>query len=205
MPPRGPTKELCQIIRDGIDQRLADVHTAMPGKIVRYDRAKNLAEVQPQLKRKFIDEADARNLPAISNVPVLHPRSGKAFIRIPIVAGDTGLIIFSERSIDLWLEKGSVIDPLDNRKFSLSDAMFIPGLGSNNDPLPTDGAATSVVIKNDAMLVELLASGKIKIKNGTADLLQLFDQTLTSLAGEPFIVNKATLLSIKTKLATLLG
>jgi hypothetical protein len=177
----------------------------MPGKVVKYDRTTNRAEIQPQLKRKFVTQPQAQDLPVLSEVPVLQARGTDAYVRLPIQVGDTGLLIFCERSIDLWLERGESVDPLDRRRHSLSDAVFLPGLFSSTTPLPATGDSSSIVIANAGVRVELLSSGKIKIQNGTGELLSAISDLLTSLLGEPFIVNKATLTQLKVIVDSLKG
>lgn len=205
---REETRSMAQMLKDAIDARLLEVHTAMPAAITSYDRGTNLAIVQPLLKRKYVDEDAAVNLPTISNVRVMHPTSagGSAHVRLPIKTGDEGQLVFNERSIDLWLEEGGLVDPEDNRRFSLSDAVFYPGLTSKGNVLSSAGGANSLELKNDKMLIEMLPSGKVKIKNTLgASFLTQFDQLLTSLLGEPFIVNKGTISTIKALHATLKG
>lgn len=199
------TPDFYQAMRQIIEQEFLDVFTAMPGQVSSYDDATKLAVVQPTLQVKYRDEAAAKNRPLISNVPVIFPKMGKAHVRFPVNPGDEGLVIWSQRSIDTWLANGGVVDPGDNRKFDYSDAFFLIGATSQTNILETKGAATSAEFVNDKMVIEILPSGKIKIKNDTAELLDLIDQQLTALLGEPFVFNKAALTAIKQALATLKG
>lgn len=194
---RKETPSLTQVIRDMIDQQLLELHTAMPGEIVEYDYNTNLAVVQPVIKRKFKQMAQAMPLPLISNVPVFFPSTKDAYLRLPIAVGDEGQIIFQERSIDNWLENGGVIDPLDPRKFHLSDAVFYPGLRSKNNALIPKGKTNSVVIKNSKSVIEIMTSGKFKITNGkdeTFDLLvqlvqAILDSKTNTLLGPQPLIN----------------
>lgn len=121
---------------------LGGVHTAFPARVESYDAATMRAEVQPCLMRKYYD-SDPSNLPKITDVPI-HFFSGGGFtITVPIAAGDYVLCICSERSLEQWLTKGGIVDPLDPRKFDLTDAVAIPGLfplpGILAPPHSTDG------------------------------------------------------------------
>lgn len=199
---RKETPSLAKVIEDMVDKKLMDVHTAMPGVVLSYDYEKNLAVIQPSLKRKF-KNSDSVNLPPISNVPVYFPSTKNAHIRFPIQAGDEGQIIFQERSIDLFTSLGGTVDTNDTRKFHLSDAVFLPGKLSQKQQFKSKAKKTSVEIKNDKGWIEVLPNGKFKVTNGTVELLNLLRMLLISLNGEPFVLNKATMSDIQLKLEML--
>ena len=114
-------------LRQAIQFQLYDVHTALPGVIVSYDYTKQKAEIQPSLKKSYLD-GTTLDLPILSNVPVIFPRAGGASLTFPVVQGDTCLLLFIERSTDLWKSVGGNVAPNDPRKFDLSDAVAIMGL-----------------------------------------------------------------------------
>ena len=97
----------------------ADLHTSLPGKIVRYDASTQKADVQPLIKERYTDEAGAmqsRELPVIPAVPVQFPGAGGYRITFPVAADDVGLVVFSEASLDKWLVSGGTVDPADDRR-----------------------------------------------------------------------------------------
>jgi hypothetical protein len=99
--------------------------------VTSYDAGKRRASVQPLIRRGYLDEAGKRQtelLPIVNNVPVVFLGSGGARIKFPVRPGDTVLLLFAEASLDLWLAKGGEVDPGDDRRFSLSDGIAIPGL-----------------------------------------------------------------------------
>lgn len=173
---RKNTPTLIQTLQAVIDANLCELHTAMPCEIVSYDYAKNLAVVKPSLKRKYKNEDEAVELPTISNVPVSFQRMGPAHLRLPIKPGQTGQLIFNERSIDSWLVSGGKIDPLDPRKHSLSDAVFYPGLAPNNKKMSSSAAQDSIELKLNNAYLEILNNNKFKLTNGTEELLDLVSQ-----------------------------
>jgi len=158
------TVTLYQFVQNAIEQRLFELFTAMPGKVVSYESSTALATIEPQIKRKYID-GDSFTLPLITHVPVMHPRTSKAHMRLPVAVGDTGLIIWSQRSIDIWLEQGRAVDPEDSRKFNISDAAFYPGLFAKNSLMAISGSVTSMELKNDKAFIDIESNGTIKIKN----------------------------------------
>ena len=178
------TPTFIQTVQSLIDKKLCDLNTSLPAEIVRYDYDKNLAVVQPTLKRKYKSENSAVNLPNISNVPVAFQRMGNAHLRIPINIGDTGQLFFSQRSIDGWLVSGGIIDPLDPRKFSLSDAIFYPGLNVNSNPIRSSSDEKSVELKLNNSWIEITDTGKFKLTDGTEELFDLMVQTLGKMVDE---------------------
>jgi len=181
---RQKTPKLIEALEKSIEKHLIETHTSTPGKIISYDYDTNLAVVQPQLKRKYKNESEPVKLPTISNVPVAFQRMGPAHLRLPIKSGQTGQLIFNERSIDGWLQSGGEIDPLDPRKHSLNDAVFYPGTVPQNDPIKSSAAQDSIELKLNNSHIEILANGKFKVTNGTEELFDLLVQILGKVVSE---------------------
>lgn len=142
-PPGKPTS-MADVIKRAINNALLDVHTAMPGKVVKYDAAKQQADIQPLLQSAYLNEDDTRiaeSFPTIPGVPVHFAGGGGAYLTFPIKEGDTGILFFSEGSLDKWLAKGGEVDPGFDHRFELCDGIFVPGLRPFSAPLknaPTD-------------------------------------------------------------------
>lgn len=172
------TPTLTETIQALIQNELSDIHTAIPAEIVSYNHAKNLAIVRPCLKRKYKGEELPVDLPNIVNVPVCFPSMGPGHLRFPVKAGMTGMLKFSERSIDKWLVNGGMVDPEDARKFSLSDATFWPGLRPNSNQIKSLAAQDSIELKLNGSYIEILNNGKFKVKGTNEELFDLLVQTL---------------------------
>lgn len=126
-----PTPSLAEVLRAALAADRADLHGPMPGRVTSFDAGRRRASVQPLLRRGFLDEAGRRQselLPIVNDVPVIFLGSGGARIKFPVRPGDIVLLLFAEASLDLWLAKGGDVDPGDDRRFSLSDGIAIPGL-----------------------------------------------------------------------------
>jgi len=141
-----PTLEA--LVQQGVRNALKDLHTAMPGIIDTFDPLTQTCTVQPAIKRIFVG-GEAVALPILINVPVSFPSAGGFSITLPVKQGDECLIIFSERSIDNWLQFGELKIPNDRRFHDLSDGVVIMGLKSNPNVF-TDYDPDNLVIRNIA-------------------------------------------------------
>lgn len=167
---------LAKLLKDSIEQRLCDVHVSIPSSIVSYDGKR--ASVQPLLQRRYQD-GEIVTMPVISNVPVIWPSTKNSSVTLPLAKGDTGALLFSERSLDKWLVAGGIVNPEDTRKFHLSDAQFFPGLKpfSENSDYDPD----RIVIRNQNGKI-VVGNGKVALGNSSGDeLLDLVDQGLEQL------------------------
>jgi hypothetical protein len=125
---------------------LNDIRISLPGIVESYDSSTQKVNVSPAVKETRETETGdvTEALPVITDVPVIFPGAGIYRLTFPISAGDTGLIVFSSRSLEDWLSLGGTVEPADKRRFSLTDAVFIPGLRPFSSPLasPPDDALT---------------------------------------------------------------
>lgn len=123
------TPSLSAVLQAAGERMLNEVHTCMLGEIVSYDSAEGSASVQPLIKRIFTQDGEriVETLPVIQRVPVKFLGSGGIRVKFPISVGDVVLLLFCENSIDRWKVRGGQLDPGDERKFSMSDAVAIPG------------------------------------------------------------------------------
>lgn len=131
---------LAEVIRRAIEARLAEVRVSMPGTIESFDTATQLASVRPDLKELRFGEDDSEivePLGVISDVPVQFPRAGGFSLTVPVQKGDPCLLVFSDRSLDKWLDSGGQVDPVDERRHHLSDAVAILGVSSKATAIPS--------------------------------------------------------------------
>lgn len=138
---------------------LSDVNVAIPAIVVKYNHTKQLANVKPLVRTKYKDDKIIQP-PVITDVPVIWPRAGGAYLVLPMDVGDTVLLIFTDKNISTWLNSGGTVDAPDDRKHSLSDCVAIPGLCSFNQvkvSTAKDEAAlcynkSKIVIKQDGSI-----------------------------------------------------
>jgi hypothetical protein len=79
-------------------------------------------------------------LPEIPNCPVAYVGPAGMLARGPLKAGETGWLVFSDRSLDKWTQTGGPVDPVFQDFHLLNDAVFFPGLryGTNAKAISSD-------------------------------------------------------------------
>ncbi len=137
------TPSLPGVIDGAISARLKNLRVALPARVETYDASTQTCSCQPLVYDGYFDETGTRQaekLPVIASVPVMFPGSGAYSETWPLKAGDTVLLVFSSSSIDRWLANGGEVDPIDDRRHHLTDAIAIPGIRT----LPAALSSTAV-------------------------------------------------------------
>lgn len=181
------TPTLPKILELAINKRLLDLHVSMPASIESYDGRK--ANVRPLLKRQLRDGTDFE-FPIITNVPVIMPEASDSGMHLPLAKGDTGTLLFCERSMDIWLVQGGCINPKDFRKHDLSDAQFIPGLKPFNAGTVYD--PDRLVIFNGLGKMTITKTGQFGFTNGTEELMDLVKQLIDKVSETNDKISTAT-------------
>ena len=113
--------------------KMSSVYTAINCEVVavRTELNDQRVDVLP-LPKAVKPDGEAKDRPTITNVPLMFPSSSKAALTFPIDVGDTVLCVFSQRSLDQFKASSDTetYAPKDTRKFSIRDAIAIPGLFS---------------------------------------------------------------------------
>ncbi|GHU52652.1 hypothetical protein AGMMS49975_08900 [Clostridia bacterium] len=145
--------EFAQEVKNSAVEILNGVHTAIPGKIVKYDPAKCEAEVLPYCKIKK-PNGEFLDYPQLNHVPVLFQQScGQDFtIVYPVNPGDECLILAQEQTLDIWRGAGASSD--NSLRFDLTNAIAIIGLYAKPQKLAQEAQDNDALIiqKNDHRL-----------------------------------------------------
>ncbi len=181
--------DMTTAIRQSISYQLNNVHTALPAAIISYDYTQQRAKVQPLLNKVW-GNGTTSPMPIIENVPVMMPKGGGSSFTFPVLPGDTCLLLFMERSTDLWKTIGGQVDPDDPRKFHLSDALAIMGLcpfsvespALNNTDVMLTYKDSQIIIKDSGDMI-INTSGTVAIGNSTTELLDVVSQLMGLLTG----------------------
>lgn len=139
----GATLEWSELISEAIESRLLNVRVALPGIVIKYDAAKQVAEVQPAVRRPVPREDGSifqEPWPAIPNVPVLFAGAASYSEHFPLAAGDIVDLVFQDFSIAAWRQSGRVSDALDTEHHGPSYPIAIPWYRPAGGPgADTDG------------------------------------------------------------------
>lgn len=134
---------------------LTEVSTCKVASVETYDPARQKITAQPLIRTSYLDEAGERQTErpaAIQNVPVAFFGCGKYRITFPIKRGDLVLLVFSDRSLDKWLQVGGELDPGDDRQHNINDAIALPGV-FDFAHVPTDAPTDALCIHADKILL----------------------------------------------------
>jgi hypothetical protein len=122
-----PTLPMEQVIRLALFAHTLKLKVCLPCSISNIHGNQEV-DVQPLLQARYTDGSPF-NLRVIQKVPVVMPQGQLYSVKYPLSVGDTGMCIFSDRSLDVWLAgSGGIVDPADSRQHDISDAIFVPGL-----------------------------------------------------------------------------
>ncbi|EHD21771.1 MULTISPECIES: Gp138 family membrane-puncturing spike protein [Brenneria] len=106
----------------------------LPGKIISYNPDNQRAQVECGIQRKNGDSFETLSI--IENVPVNFSGTKEWTVFHELPVGTEGVIHFSQRAIDTWLDQGGPVAPHNMRMFSASDAFFSPGYRSLKTAIP---------------------------------------------------------------------
>ncbi len=174
------TQELMKLLNENFEYNTTNLHTAFPGVVKSYDSETRRAEIQPSLKRK-LSTGEFIEFPVLVDVPVLYFGTVKGGIHITLEENDEVLVICSERCLDMWKDNGlSGIEDSDRRRFTLSDAICIPGLQATTFPQISD--FESLALHHDSNIVITNEKSNISIQD---DLITINnDKSTITIQGE---------------------
>lgn len=121
---------LSEYLKTEFEYSMAEMWFACPGVIasVSGDLSDMRVNVKPAINELYADGTTEEHLDILS-VPLIMPGSGTTLVSFPVNAGDTVMLIFSQRSMDNFKTgNGQPTQPNDARKFQAEDAIAIPGL-----------------------------------------------------------------------------
>jgi hypothetical protein len=117
-----------EVLRAVQDNLAARIHTSLPGRVVSYDAATQTATVE------LVVQLLGQSVPPLPEVPVVWPGGTAGHLHVPLEAGDTLMVLFSEEDFSGWFDTGSVSAPRVLARHGLH-AVAIPGLRRAAAPL----------------------------------------------------------------------
>lgn len=171
---------MTEAIGNGISQRLKLLNTQTPGYVLKFDPETQLAELQVSIERIDKNGKSSKWSPII-RCPVQFGGGNEFHIEHQIDIGDEGIIEFSQRCIDAWVDQGGVAPQSIIQFHDMNDAMFVPGLRSQPNKISdfkNDGVRIrnksgsqeiwvkndeSISMKNSSGYINLLPDGRVDI------------------------------------------
>lgn len=190
------------IFQKFFESRMENVHTSIPGEIVKYaGHSKRLASVKPLVRLKALDGSSVP-LPVIDNVPVVFPSSGEFSLLFPVKKGDGCLISFCESGIGNWIAgSGQEVDADDSTRFSLTDAVCFPGLWASKNV-----AANKTIELTELGQLVFLEGSESFVKGDTFEvMLNSFLTPISQIVPGDMVANAAALGVIKAAAAAMLA
>ena len=144
--PRRSKPTLTEVFR--VAQRAAELklRVAVPATVVAYDPATNRVQATVDfLSVRYTEDGEAPNPePLLISAPVAFPSSLVGYLTFPLTAGSPGLLVVSDRSLELWNQLGTPAPPPLPGAHKLGDSVFFPGLRPTSKPItpPPDQTAT---------------------------------------------------------------
>lgn len=170
----GRRNPLTRMMVDCFDDLMRQCMFCLPGRITSFDPETQLAQVECGIQR--LRNGQGTTIPVIESVPVCFPGDGEFYFWHQITTGETeGLIHFSQRAIDTWIDQGGPVAPHEARMLTEDDAFFVPGVRSRPGAIPdfkNDGAGISNYAQDtyahlkSSGVVEVVSAGDTTVTAG---------------------------------------
>ena len=193
------TPDWTAILR-AVQERLGErIHTSLPATVLAYDAPTQRCSVQLGVQLL------GRAVPPLHDVPVVWPGGAAGVLHVPLEAGDSCLVSFSEEDFSLWLVEGDISPPAQLARHGLN-AVAIPGLRHNGNPAAVTGGHVTLAASTHVRLGSDDASAAVALQTGPEAWRTAFDAWVTTLpaAGSPLTdtLFKAAMTTHKTALDT---
>lgn len=146
---------------------LGGVHTALPCIVRSYAVATQTVECES------VVEPEPTPYPIFTGVPVMWPGGAAGFLHVPLAAGDTVLVLFSEEDFSKWWDTGSKSAPAVLARHGLH-AIAIPGLRRAKAPLSVTGGHVTLGATAELRLGADTATAFVALEPGVASALGNF-------------------------------
>lgn len=201
MSPRTPG--LAEVFREALETRLAGVHVCLPARVEAYNAATQTADCKPAVRGAYrdIEGSDhVEDFPVLPGVPVACARAGRAFLHLPVAAGDFVTLVFCERGFQRWRARGGVSNPDDMRLHGLVGAIALPvNLYPQSDPLAGLAGGNVSLGFDDGAQIHIKPDGTVALTNDDGAVFLKSDGTV-ALGSENPADDVATAAKVATQL-----
>lgn len=158
-----------ELLEQAKENAMMDVRVSMPARIVSFDPATKTAQVE--ICMQMVDDDDSViEYPPLVDCPCLFTRGGGFHVVHPYSAGDSGLVLFSDRCLDGWFESGKTAPPMDFRVHSMSDAYFIGGADHLGDVSPIVSGAMFIGKDDNSAGLQINSDGSLILKGASLQI-----------------------------------
>jgi len=186
--------ELRDVLQAFRREIFASLKCAIPGIIDSFNAITQTATIKVAMQATVGTEV--KDYPLLVDCPVVVMGGWGAYITFPIHAGDTCLVLFSDRALDNWYATGNVVPPAQQRQHSLADGIALVGIHNLANPIENYSADAAefrfaggkVRITNDGQINLTSAGGAVidmntlvSFGNAETTLKTILDEIITDL------------------------
>ena len=212
-----PKPSLNDVLKMSFVDMIANMNFHRVGRIESFNASSQTANISIMAKKIITDNFQSTqkiiDMPLLADVPVVVGSGADGGITVPIKQGDYVLLCFCDRDISNWQINGAITEPSNDNMNNLSDAIAIPFLYSESNPINNyNNNATQIHYKQDAKISlddsgikqEVLPISTIELTN-TLGLLKINPLGLVQLQNTLGQINitPAGLLQIKSSTQSL--
>lgn len=148
----------------------------IPGRIQSYDKDSRTATVKPSVRQRTL-HGELLDIPPIAGIPVVWPSSGAFSLVGDLALGDGVMLVFAETSIGSWIKGSGDADAEDETRFSLHDAIAVPGLWARSKVPSTHDLRKAVWgLASQSVTIGASNGGLVVVQNATTDLRTELDK-----------------------------
>ena len=165
----------------------SSLRVMLPGIVESYDATTQTADIKPLLPiARHTEEGEVENeeIPVLPSVPVVFPRAGEYFMSFPLKKGHYVMLLFSDRSLDVWRRGNgsSVVDPVMLHTHNVADAVALVGLNPSSEDLADVHVDNIVIGKDGGAQVHIKADQVSLYEENAADYVALAGDVASNLS-----------------------
>jgi len=172
--------DLTEFISRRMNDISARINCLTIGTVISFDSTKQTAVISVNFQKTIKGINPTQNIgevsdviinyPTLVNVPVVFMNGGGGYLTFPVSEGDTCILLFCDRDMDIWFATGQIAPPNSERVHDINDAIAIIGIknlqqslggyDTANIKLGTPSAYVTVPLTNTGIIHEVDVTGE---------------------------------------------